>query len=202
MVNPYYEFFKSQAVSGGGMGYGYDQDEVNDVYRGILYQRGYGIGRGTYGQVHGLGLATGIAKLFRVAMPYLKKALPFLKSTAQSVKPFVKPALKEGAKMLGNTISQAATNIMNDAETGHASLMNSAREHSSAAAKEVYAKIPELMNQAFNQWKQANLVQNKGSGLGRKRVSRSRKGPRGGGVKRAKLNKGLLREYPGLMRLM
>lgn len=198
-VNPYYEFFKSQAVGGGA--YGYDQDEVNDVYRGILYQRGYGVGYGTYGQVHGLGLASTVSKLFRFVMPLLKHAAPVLKSAAQKAKPYVKPVLKEGARMLGDSLTQAASNIMTDAAAGQSSLLQSAKEHSMAAAQEVYAKIPALMNDAFNKWKTEQLVGNKGAGFKRKRVSQYRRGARGGG-KRVKLNKGLLREYPGLMRLM
>ena len=118
MVNPYYEHFKSF------VGSGIPPDQIGDVYRSVLYQRGYGIGGNfEYSGVHGLGFADTALKLFRLAMP----------------------ALKSGLQYLGKSAVTAAADVANDAIMGK-NVKESAKEHVTEVARDLFAKAPDFIS--------------------------------------------------------
>lgn len=120
MVNPYYEHFKS--FTGAGF---IPADQIGDVYRSVMYQRGYGIGNDfDYSSVHGLGFVDGILRMFRMAMP----------------------AMKTGLQYLGKQAVATAADVATDAIMGK-NVKDSATEHFSTAAKDLIARAPALLQQ-------------------------------------------------------
>lgn len=75
-MNPYYEYFT--AMSGGGM----QPQSIGDVYEGVHFQRGFGFHNDLWEAQHGSGLASGLAALARVAMPWLQNGLKYLGNAA------------------------------------------------------------------------------------------------------------------------
>lgn len=119
MVNPYYEHFKSF------VGSGIPPDQIGEVYRSALYQRGYGIGNDfDYSSVHGLGFVDGALRLFRLALP----------------------ALKSGLQYMGKSAVNAAADVATDAIMGK-NVKDSVKEHVSGVAKDLFAKAPVLISE-------------------------------------------------------
>jgi hypothetical protein len=117
-MNPYYEHFKSFAGSGA-----VPAEQLGDVYRSVMYQRGFGIGNDFgYGGVQGLGFVDGVMRLFKLAVP----------------------ALKTGLQYLGKQAVTAAADVATDAIMGK-NVQASAAEHFSNAARDVIAQAPALI---------------------------------------------------------
>ncbi len=175
-MNPYYEHFKF--VQGSGLDKDESKQGVGSVYRGVLYQRGYGLGHYyDYSDRHGLGFMDGLMSLAR----------------------FVLPSMKSGLKYLGKQAVETAANIAQDAIAGK-DIKESAKDHVRSAANHIFAKAPAAITQA--------LTGDKRSGLKRRAVSRTSAGrlvaSARRSVKRAKkssTSRGLLAQYPALEKL-
>ena len=87
------------------------------VFRGELYQQGYGLG----------GLLSG---LFRAA-------IPFFKPLAKAATPF----LKRSAKTIGKSALKAGTNILSDAIEKKRPIRESVKHHAGKSATELLNKI-------------------------------------------------------------
>ena len=120
-MDPFYEHCKRQAVGAGLKGH-----EVGDVYRTVLYQRGFGMNHAIdLRRTHGLGFADGLLSLFRSAVPVLG------------------PALKSGMKYLGNQAVTTAANIAKDALNGDNVVQAANRRIGEAAvnaAQDIFAR--------------------------------------------------------------
>jgi hypothetical protein len=112
-MNPYYDQFK-YLVEGSGGG-----EDIGDVYKGVLYQRGYGLDS----EMHGLGFADGLMRMFK----------------------FVLPALKTGLQYLGKQGVSTAANIASDAISGK-NVSESIKEHVTGAAEDLFAKAPDALS--------------------------------------------------------
>lgn len=172
-MNPFYEEFKRDAMVGRGLG---DGDEIGDVYRSVLYQKGYGLGYDfDPGEVHGLGFADGFMSLIRYAMPVLKSGLQFLGKQAVST----------------------AANIAQDAIEGK-NVKEAAKEHIIRAGEDIFAKAPTAIADAVinRTGKKRKVVSQQSAG---ELVARARP------VKRFKktnrVGRGLLATYPALAKI-
>lgn len=178
-MNPFYEQFKRDAVVGGGGGGIGDGDGVGDVYRSVLYQRGYGLGYDIdLGQTYGLGFSDGLMSLIRYALPMLKGGLQYLGKQAVST----------------------AANIAQDAIEGK-NVRDSAKEHISKAGEEILAKAPASITEAFIKptgVKRKAVSQDSAGAL----VARARLPPPSKKFKRSnRIGKGLLNTYPALAKI-
>lgn len=118
-MNPFYDHYKHMATSGGG----FDRD-IGNIYRGVLYQRGYGLDYDIgYDDVHGLGFASNLMGMFK----------------------FVLPALKTGLQYLGKQAVSTAANIATDAIAGK-NIADSAKGHVTDVAENLFAKAPEVLS--------------------------------------------------------
>lgn len=116
-MNPFYDQFKHDVMVGGGFG---DGEGIGDVYRSVLYQRGYGLGYDIdLGDTYGLGFGDNLMSLIRYALPMLKGGLQYLGKQAVST----------------------AANIAQDAIEGK-SVKESAKEHISKVGEDIFAKAP------------------------------------------------------------
>ena len=167
MVNPYYEHFKT--FTGAGI---HPSDQIGDVYRSVLYQRGYGYGNDfDYSAVHGLGFMDGIMRLFRLAMP----------------------AVKSGLQYLGKQAVTTAADVATDAILGR-NVNKSAKERVSAAATNIVAKAPAFLtevNKSMGLKRSATSIDTAGSRSSRPPAKKPKK-------KKRKIGRGLLNTYPGL----
>lgn len=177
-MNPYYEMLKSAH----GAGLAPQEQSVGDVYRSVLYQRGYGLGQYyNYSDRHGLGFIDGLASLVRFAMP----------------------AMKEGLKYLGNQAVSTVANIAHDAIAG-TNMKDSAKHHVAEVARDVFAKAPAAILSNM-------VIADKTRGIKRKASSQQSAGKLVASA-RAKVlkkhrkhsrvfGKGLYLEYPALEKL-
>jgi hypothetical protein len=172
-MNPFYEEFKQLVVGGGSEGY-----ELGDVYRGVMYQRGYGLGYATdYDEIQGLGFADGLMRMFKFALP----------------------ALKSGLQYLGKQAVSTAANIAQDAISGR-DVKEAAMDHVAQAGEHIFAKAPTAVMD--------HIINNKGHGVKRKVISHRSAGEVVTASKkprrkqfRARIGKGLLNTYPVLGKL-
>lgn len=162
-MNPFYEQMKRLAMAGDG----FDED-IGDVYKGIMYQRGYGLGYGVdINEMNGLGFGDSLMNVFR----------------------YIMPALKSGAKYLGDKAISTAADIAHDAIAGR-NIGEAAKEHVTKAGKEIFARAPDTL---FNR-----------GGVKRKANSRPSAGELVAGArkKKRKIGQGLLATYPALEKLL
>jgi hypothetical protein len=177
-MNPFYEEFQHL------VGHGVDRDEgVGDVYKGVFYQRGYGLGFNTtdYGDVYGLGFADNLMSMFRFALPVLKTGLQYLGKQAVST----------------------AANIAQDAIEGR-NMKDAAKEHLTNSAQNIFAKAPEMLRDQFinttNKKRKGVSADESGEGSRPKKKSRvilsNRQRPQ-----QRKIGRGLLSTYPYLEKI-
>lgn len=173
-MNPFYDHFKSLI----GEGIGDNDDNIGDIYRSIMYQRGYGFDDEfvDYDATYGLGFGEVLSNVFRLATPLLKKGLQYL----------------------GNQAVSTVANIAQDAIAGQ-NVAESAKKHVSHAAGDVFAKAPAAI--ANSVLKTRGIKRGPDSSLEdvnwgrRSRQKRIRKNIRG------KIGRGLLQEYPALKKI-
>ena len=173
-MDPFYEHCKRQATGGGLKG-----NDIGDVYRTVLYQRGFGMTHAfNLRRTHGLGFADGLLSLFRSAVPVLG------------------PAFKSGMKYLGNQAVTTAANIAKDAINGDNVIQAANRrisEAASHAAQDIFARpAPQSVNRRGTKRRAVSQVS-----AGRLVTSarNSKKVKRGGGGS-------LVSEYPALAKLI
>jgi hypothetical protein len=174
MMNPFYHQFKSLV----GQGIMDDDNGIGDVYRSVLYQRGYGLGDDfDYSMTHGLGFADGLANLFRLAMPVIKSGMQFL------------------GKKAVNTVA----NIAQDAIAGE-NIKDSAKKRITSVAGDIFAKAPSAIAHAFDKrrgLKRKSISSPRGDQLvtSARPVKRARKS-------RGQVGQGLLNIYPALKKIL
>ena len=128
MGDPFYEHCMLMAT-GGGINPG-SSDEIGELYRSVLHQRGYGLNTEMmdHDHVYGLGFGELMGRLFRAAAPHLKS----------------------GLKYLGKSAVVTAANVAEDAING-ADIKESAMKHVgdavSDAAGEVFARAPKFLGE-------------------------------------------------------
>jgi hypothetical protein len=113
-MNPFYEQGKMLATAGNGQ-----NEDIGDLYKSVLYQRGYGLGYDELSDMQGLGFSDGLMSMFR----------------------FVMPALKTGLQYLGKQAVSTAANIAQDAIAGR-NVKEAAREHVLRVGEDIFAKPP------------------------------------------------------------
>lgn len=182
-MNPFYEQFKLLATTGSGSG-GYTDGgkDIGKVYKGVMYQRGYGLGGFDvdYDSTAGLGFADGLMSIVR----------------------FVLPALKTGLQYLGKTAVNTAAGVATDAIAGK-NIKRAATERLNNAAQDIFARKPESLNEFsnINSSTKRNLISYPESGLStgqsafkrRRIISKKKKVGRGSNI----LNK----IYPALTKI-
>ena len=176
-MNPYYEHFKT--VYGSGLAKN-DDRPIGGVYRGILYQRGYGLGQYNYSDRHGLGFMDGLAGFAR----------------------FILPSVKNGLKYLGSQAVETVANIAQDAIAGN-DIKNSAKRRVREAAQDIFAKAPKAIMQAVSGDKSRGVKRRALSHKNAGKLVASARQP----TKRPKksqniVGKGLLEQFPALQRLV
>lgn len=116
-MNPYYEQFKGECL----MGEGFNRQEIGPFYKGVLFQRGYGLSYQELPicQMYGLGLGDTLSHWFQLALPMIKR----------------------GLKFLGKKAVNTAANIAQDAIEGR-KFQESAKEHVTETAKDIWTKAP------------------------------------------------------------
>lgn len=172
-MNPFYDHFKS--LIGEGIA---DDDHIGDLYRSVLYQRGYGFqGDVDYDMTYGLGFGDALSNLFRLA----------------------KPLLKQGLQYLGSQAVSTAANIAQDAIAGE-NLADSAKKHVSNVASDVFARAPGVIAQT--------VLKNRGIKRGADSSSEeanwirpSKVRPKRSRKKTGKIGRGLFEEYPALRKI-
>lgn len=177
-MNPYYEHFKQVCGSGFNKD---DAQSVGGVYRGVLYQRGYGLGQYyNYSDRHGLGFMDGLASFAR----------------------FLLPSMKSGLKYLGNQAVETVANIAQDAIAGN-NLKDSATRRVRETTQDIFAKAPEAIIQAVNGNKsrgtKRRTVSYESAG---KLVASARRPPKRSKKAKHIVGKGLLQQFPALQRLV
>ena len=116
-TNPYYENFKVECLEGEGI----NKEQLGPFYKGVLFQRGYGLAYQELPlcQTYGLGLGESLSNLFYSALPMLKKGLQYL----------------------GTKAVHTAANIAEDALKGK-KISESTKEHVGQTARDIWAKAP------------------------------------------------------------
>lgn len=121
-MNPYYELLKPVSGSGSSV-----DENIGNVYKSILYQRGYGFDREVdYHATYGLGFADSLQGFIRL----------------------VAPMFKTGLKYLGSQAVNTAANIAQDVISG-ANVKEAAQKRVTHAAGEIFAKAPEVLVDAI-----------------------------------------------------
>ncbi len=168
-MNPFYEQFKAECLSGEGIG----RNELGPFYKGVLYQRGYGLGYEDIcpEQMYGLGIGDSLSNLFQMAWP----------------------AVKKGLQYLGKTAVNTAANIATDAIRGK-DVRAAAKEHASQSAAQILAKAPAALSSHLG----IREAVAKSSGSRKSAVKRKGSKPRPG-IK--KFGKGVQAAYPLLNQL-
>lgn len=166
-MNPFYEQMKQLAMGGNGL-----EDDIGDVYKGILYQRGYGLGYGPdFNEMYGLGFGDSLMSMFR----------------------YILPTLKSGAKYLGEKAITAAADIAQDAIAGR-NIGEAAKEHVTKAGKEIFGRAPPVISDTvFNKGGVKRKLSSRPSAG--ELVAGARK-------KKRKIGKGLLATYPALEKIL
>jgi hypothetical protein len=167
-VNPFYSHFKVLASTGQGINL---EDGIGDVYRGVLFQRGYGLGYNAADvyAMQGLGFQDVLSSLFRVVSPYLQS----------------------GLRYLGNEAVSTVANIAKDAINGE-NVKEAAKQRTANTAEEIYAKAPDAIARVFN--KKNGTVKRRASPFHTSTSVTSLQ-------KKRKFGRGLLREYPVLEKI-
>ena len=124
-MNPFYEHFKVECLGGAGV----DTSDLGPFYKGVLFQRGYGL---TYRelptcQAYGLGLGETMSNLFYAALPMLKR----------------------GLRYLGSKAVRTAANIAEEAIRGR-NIGEATKEHATEAVKDIWAKAPPEIVERLN----------------------------------------------------
>jgi hypothetical protein len=184
-MNPFYDHFKYLATRGAGGGN--DERDIGDVYRGVLYQRGYGLEYDaiSYNDMHGLGFADGLMSMFK----------------------FVLPALKTGLQYLGKHAVSTAANIATDAIAGR-NIAESAKDHVTDTAKDLFAKAPDALSSVIRggqkrRWNSSLETAGEEGGRLIKRVAKKkRKLSYKSRNKYRAIGKGLLSTYPALEKIV
>lgn len=175
MMNPYYEHFR--AVVGEGAGSDDDGDDIGDIYRSVMYQRGYGLGHNEidFTRTHGLGFGETFASLMS----------------------FAKPLLTKGLQYFGKQAVNTAANIAQDAIAGE-NIGQSAKRHLVDTAEDIFARAPgAIMENVFNSRGPSRKRASRPSAG--ELVASSRR--RLYNKKRRMTGAGLLKEYPALERI-
>lgn len=122
-MNPFYDQFKMLATTGSG--YTDGGKDIGQIYKGVMYQKGYGIGEtnNDYDATAGLGFADGLMSIVR----------------------FVLPALKTGLQYLGKAAVNTAAGVATDALEGK-NYKKSTTEHLNNVAQDIFAKTPAVLN--------------------------------------------------------
>lgn len=176
-MNPYYNQFKHMLTSGGGNDPG---DDIGNVYKSVLYQRGYGFDQEIdYNNTYGLGFASNLATFFRMAMP----------------------TLKSGLKFLGRQAVNTAANIANDAIAGE-NIKDSARKHTKATAEDLFARAPSALLKIINKRGSGNSRKRIRYPTLNWQTSGKKKNKRVNLSTTRKVGHGLLEEYPALGRII
>lgn len=178
-MNPYYEMFK--AIHGHGLSH--PDHKVGNVYRSVLYQRGYGLGHCyDYSDRHGLGFIDSLTNLVRLAMP----------------------AMKDGLRYVGKQAVNTVANIAHDAIAGK-NVKDAAKLHVADAARDVFAKAPAAILSSMADGNKTRGVKRKASShqsAGKLAASARPKVARRHSSKPRRITgKGLLLEYPALEKL-
>ncbi len=158
-----------------------ENKHIGGVYKGVLYQRGYGLGQYyDYSGRHGLGFVDGLMSLARLVMP----------------------TMKTGLKYLGNQAVETVANIAQDAIAGK-ELKEAAKQRVQETAKDIFAKAPAAIVQAIGGDKSKAVKRRAVSHKSAGRLVASARRP----AKRAKksqslVGKGLLEQFPALEKLV
>lgn len=137
--NPFYDHFKYLIVSGYG-GLGTRDDDIGDLYRGVLYQRGYGLQGNSYELVdmyskQGLGFGDVLRPLFS----------------------FFAPLAKQGLQYLGKQAISTVADIAKDALEGK-DVKKAAEERLQSKAETILAKAPQVIKAVtYNQGKKRKV---------------------------------------------
>lgn len=98
-------------------------ENIGNVYKSVLYQRGYGLDHKIYyHQTYGLGFADTLQGLIRL----------------------VAPVFKSGLRYLGSQAVNTAANIAQDVISG-SNVKEAAKTHVTNTAGEIFAKAPEAL---------------------------------------------------------
>jgi hypothetical protein len=170
-MNPFYDQFKSECLSGEGI----DKHNIGPFYKGILYQRGYGL---MYDDVcpehaYGLGLGDNLSNLFQIAWPVIKKGLQYL----------------------GKSAVNTAANIAQDTIQGR-NVKEAAREHSKRTVRDIIAKAPAAISGDFGIKEEAHDISPVRSDLSVKRKRPISSSYRVAKKRKNQFGKGLKKEFP------